>query len=59
ALYLVSALSLLRALIGGAAPRAMWAPCVILLALAVVYGALLLRGPFDQLPVHAGASGER
>lgn len=49
ALYLVSALSLLRALLGGTAPRAMWVACAITLVLAVAYGALLLRGPFDSL----------
>ncbi|NUO64320.1 MAG: hypothetical protein HOQ11_06785 [Gemmatimonadaceae bacterium] len=48
-LYLVSGLGLLRALIDGAAPRAMWVACVIALAFAIVYGALMLRGPFDRL----------
>ena len=58
ALYLVSALSLLRALVDGAAPRAMWAPCAVALALAIVYGALLLRGPFDSLRVYDAGGGE-
>ena len=49
ALYLVSALSLLRALVGGAAPRAVWLVCVPAALLAVAYWALLLRGPFDPL----------
>lgn len=49
ALHFVSALSLLRALIDGSAPRALWALCAPLAALALVYGALLLRGPFDPL----------
>jgi hypothetical protein len=46
-LYLVSALSLLRGLLGGGAPRALWLLLVPLAILAVSYGALLLRGPFD------------
>ena len=54
ALYFVSALSLLRALIGGTAPPAWWVACVIAGALAAVYGALLLRGPFDPLQSAAG-----
>ena len=53
ALYLVSGLSLLRALADGTAPRGMWVPCAIALALAGVYGALLLRGPFDRLQAAA------
>jgi len=49
ALYCVSALSLARALAGGAASPALWAALVPAAALAVAYGALLLRGPFDPL----------
>ncbi|MDF1505788.1 hypothetical protein [Roseisolibacter sp. H3M3-2] len=49
ALYFVSAASLLRALLGGAAPRAAWVVAAPATALAVAYGALLLRGPFDPL----------
>lgn len=49
ALYLVSALSLLRALAGGGAPPALWAAFVPAAALAAAYGALLLRGPLDPL----------
>lgn len=49
ALYLVSALSLLRVLLGGAAPRAAWLLCAPAALLAAAYWALLLRGPFDPL----------
>ena len=49
ALYLVSALSLLRALLGGAAPLVVWLVCAPAALLAVAYWALLLRGPFDPL----------
>ena len=48
-LYLVSALCLLRALAGSRAAPALWAAFVPAAALAVAYGALLLRGPFDPL----------
>lgn len=48
-MYLISALSLLRALLGHSAPRAAWAALVPLAVLAVTYTALLLRGPFDAL----------
>ena len=48
-LYLISALSLLRALLRDAAPAALWSLLVPLAVLAAVYGALLLRGPFDPL----------
>jgi hypothetical protein len=47
-LYLVSALSLLRGLLGGGVPRVLWLLLAALAGLAVSYGALLLRGPFDQ-----------
>jgi hypothetical protein len=49
ALYFVSALCLLRALTGGAAAPALWTALVPAAALAVAYGAMLLRGPFDTL----------
>jgi hypothetical protein len=58
-LYLVSTLGLLRALVDGAAPRAMWAACAIAGALAIVYCALMLRGPFDPLQPPAAARDER
>lgn len=49
ALFFISALSLLRALLRDAAPAALWSLLVPLAVLAAVYGALLLRGPFDPL----------
>jgi hypothetical protein len=49
ALYVVSALSLVRALLGGAAPRVVWLVCAPAALLAAAYAALLLRGPFDPL----------
>jgi len=49
ALYFVTALSLLRPLLNGSAPRMLWIACVPAAALAAAYGALLLRGPFDPL----------
>lgn len=49
ALYFVSALSLLRAAAGGAAPAAAWGALALAAPLAMAYGALLLRGPFDSL----------
>jgi hypothetical protein len=49
ALYLVSALSLLRVLLGSVAPRAVWLLCAPAALLAAAYLALLLRGPFDPL----------
>lgn len=52
-LYFVSALSALRALPAGG-PR-LWFVAGPAAALAVVYGALLFRGPFDRLP--AGGPG--
>jgi len=48
-LYAVSALSLLRTLLGAGAFRASWVLIVPAAVLAVVYSALLLRGPFDPL----------
>jgi hypothetical protein len=49
ALYFVSALSLLRALLRTGTPSALWLVLVPSAVLAAVYGALLLRGPFDPL----------
>jgi hypothetical protein len=49
ALYFISALSLLRALLREAAPPTLWSLLVPLAVLAAAYGALLLRGPFDPL----------
>ena len=48
-LYFISALSLLRPLANGAASPMVWAVAGPAGALAVAYGALLLRGPFDPL----------
>lgn len=47
-LYFVGALSVLRALLGGA-PAALWLVVVPMAAFGAAYGALLLRGPFDPL----------
>jgi hypothetical protein len=49
ALYFVSALSLFRALVSAGTPSALWLALAPSAVLAAVYGALLLRGPFDQL----------
>ena len=53
-LYFVGALSLLRALAGGQAPAAWWLVFAPMAALAAVYWALLMRGPFDPLGPPAG-----
>jgi hypothetical protein len=47
--YFISALSLVRALLGHGAPAALWFAAVPLVALAATYGALMMRGPFDPL----------
>ena len=52
--YAVSALSLLRALLGREAPLALWVVFVPLAALAATYTALMMCGPFDPLQPHAG-----
>jgi hypothetical protein len=52
-LYFVSALSVLRVLLGGG-PTELWLILVPTGAFALAYGALLLRGPFD--PLQRGAS---
>lgn len=49
AMYVVSALSLLRALLGHSAPAALWFAAVPMAALAATYVALMMRGPFDPL----------
>lgn len=54
ALYFISALSLLRALLDKAMPPQLWFVLVPAVVLATVYGTLLLRGPFD--PVQHPAS---
>lgn len=46
ALYFISALSLLRVLLGHDAPPSLWLAFVVAVAFAVAYAALLLRGPF-------------
>ena len=48
-LYFVGDLAVLRALREPGAPRALWLFVVPATLLAVAYGALLLRGPFDEL----------
>jgi hypothetical protein len=53
ALYFVSALSLLRALMRAGTPSALWLAFAPAAVLTVVYGALLLRGPFDSLQTSA------
>ena len=57
ALYFVSALSLLRALLAGSAPSGLWAAFALAAAMATGYGALLLRGPFER-PTGATSPGE-
>ena len=52
-LHLVAALSVGRALVDGVAPAAAWAVLVPTALLAVAYGALMLRGPFDPLQAPA------
>ena len=49
AVYFISALSMLRALLGQGVPSVLWAVFAPLVALAVTYSALMLRGPFDPL----------
>lgn len=48
ALYFITATSLFRPLIKGTAPSAAWVGFIVAAALAIGYGALLLRGPFDE-----------
>lgn len=49
ALYVISALSLFRPVVGGTASPALWAALIPAAILGAVYGALMLRGPFDAL----------
>lgn len=53
-LYFISALSLLNALRSHDVPSSLWLVVVVATALAVTYGALLLRGPFDAAGRSAG-----
>lgn len=46
-LYFVGALSLLRGLLAGGLPPALWLVAAPFTLLALAYAALLLRGPFD------------
>ena len=48
-LYFVGALALLRTLREPAVPRALWWLAVPAAVMALAYGVLLLRGPFDPL----------
>ncbi len=54
AVYFISALSLLRALPHAAAPAVLWVVLIPFAAMAAIYGALMLRGPFDSLQRVAG-----
>jgi len=47
AMHFISALSLLRAVVGTAPARGLWVALAITTSLAAVYATLLLRGPFD------------
>ena len=49
ALYFIGDLAVLRALREPDAPRALWIIAVPATLLAIAYGALMLRGPFDEL----------
>lgn len=48
AVYFISALSMLRALVGHEAPAVAWGLLVPFALMAAVYGLLMLRGPFDS-----------
>jgi hypothetical protein len=48
AVYFIGGSNLLRVLLAGAAPPALWLVAAPFGVLAVAYGALLLRGPFDR-----------
>lgn len=54
ALYFISTLSLLRALLGHGVPPILWLAVVVGGALAAAYAALLLRGPFGAPERSAG-----
>lgn len=49
ALYFIGAIPLLKAATAGGAPPILWALAGPMAALAVAYGALLWRGPFDPI----------
>jgi hypothetical protein len=55
-LYLISALSLVRVIATPSAPRALLVLAVPMVLFAIVYAALLLRGPFDTLQGNATSS---
>jgi hypothetical protein len=55
-LYLVSGLSLGRAMLAPGAAWGMWLLTVPMCALAVAYAAFMFRGPFDPLPNGAASS---
>ena len=48
-LYVTSALALVRVVTGAGASPALWFIAAPIMALAMAYGALLFRGPFDPL----------
>jgi hypothetical protein len=49
-LHTVTSLSLLMAALRPGATALLWGPCLVFLALAVAWGILLVRGPFDARP---------
>lgn len=49
AMHCISALSLLRAVVGASPARGLWVALAITTLLTAIYGALVLRGPFDPL----------
>jgi len=49
ALYLMSALTLVRVVLGTGTSPALWFIAAPVMALAIAYAALLFRGPFDPL----------
>ena len=52
-LYFVTAASLARPLLAGGMPQSLWVVFAPAAALALVYAALLFRGPFDALEARA------
>ncbi len=55
--YFVGASSLLKVLTQGAQPAALWIFEALMLAFALVYGWLLLRGPFERDLTASAAAG--
>jgi hypothetical protein len=53
--YTISALSVFRVLMRGDGPRLLWLLALPMAGLAVVYGAVMLKGPFDRLDVGTGS----